>query len=67
MEGDMRKLWIAALVAAATAGCSTLKQGYDPMQDVDLDKVAAVERAARQQLNLQILWVNPPMKTTRAP
>jgi hypothetical protein len=63
----MRKLWIAALVAAATAGCSTLNQNYDRTQDIDLDKVAAVERAARQQLNLQILWVNPPAKATRAP
>ena len=62
----MRKLWIAALAAAAATGCSTLNKGYDSMQDVDLDKVGAVERAARQ-FNLHVLWVNPPAKATRTP
>lgn len=62
----MRKLWIAMLVPVLGAGCSALNNRDATGQDVDLEKVGAVERAADRQ-GVDVLWVNPPRKASRAP
>jgi hypothetical protein len=61
----MTKLLATLLVAAAMTGCGTLQSGYDREKDVDLTYIDQVERVARRY-NVDIMWVNVPMKQQRS-
>lgn len=45
------------------AGCSTMPtSGADRAAEIDMQKVAAINAAAKQT-GVTVLWVNPPTKT----
>lgn len=57
-------VFAAAAAALAGAGCASIQQSqYDPMADVDVAYVAAVENAAKR-FGTQVLWINMPRKRT---
>lgn len=63
----MRTTHIAAIVLAVTAaGCSSASRPRQSNERVviDTDKVAAVEKTARET-GVDVTWVNPPRKRVR--
>lgn len=52
-----------ALVCSAllVAGCATAPMEQVRTQQIDVDKVIAVERAA-QAAGVEVIWVNPPTR-----
>ncbi len=50
-------------VVGLMAGCSTMPSGgSDRVAEIDMQKVAAINAAAKQT-GVTVLWVNPPTKT----
>lgn len=63
---NMRTKLIASLaLAALVTGCASPSQPRERMV-VDSDKVAIVEKVAREN-GTHVTWVNPPQKRTRGP
>jgi uncharacterized lipoprotein YajG len=52
-----------ALICSAVliAGCATAPAQQTRTQQIDIDKVAAVERAAHA-VGVEVIWVNPPTR-----
>jgi uncharacterized lipoprotein YmbA len=59
----MTRFALSFLVLLGLVGCSTVRP--TSMYEVDLAKVAAIERAATTQ-GVQVYWVNKPVKLAAA-
>lgn len=59
----MKRLLVLLTAAVAASGCASVAQQASGNDDVDVQYVAAVERAAKQ-FGTQIVWINYPRKRT---
>jgi len=64
MKRILLSLVAPLFVPAVLAGCSTIDSPAAAKQDVDLQRVAKIDSAARK-IGIEVQWINYPRKTVQ--